>query len=44
MAASTHDRYTVATVTLGSGATVSGPSYQGSGLSATPMVLPLSAA
>ncbi len=39
VAASTHDRYTVATVTLGSGATVSGPSYQGSGLSATPMVL-----
>ena len=29
---STHDRFTVATVTLGSGATASGPSFQTSGL------------
>lgn len=41
VAASTHDRYTVGTVTLGapSGATFSGPSYQASGLPSTPMVL-----
>jgi len=40
VAASTHDRFTVATVTLGapSGAAFSGPSYQGSGLSGTPMI------
>lgn len=39
VAASTHDRYTVATVTLGSGGSFSGPSYQGNGLPATAMVL-----
>jgi hypothetical protein len=39
VAASTHDRFTVATVTLGSGATFSGPSYQASGLSSKPLIL-----
>ena len=41
VAASTHDRFTVATVTLGppSGAVFSGPSYQNSGLPFTPMIL-----
>lgn len=39
VAASTHDRYLLANVTLGSGATFSGPSYQTSGLPATPMIL-----
>jgi len=39
VAASTHDRFTVATVTLGSGAVFSGPSYQTSGLPFTPMIL-----
>jgi subtilisin family serine protease len=40
VAASTHDRYTVANVTLGapSGATFSGPSYQSSGFPSTPLV------
>ncbi len=40
VAASTHDRFTVATVTLGapSGASFSGPSYQGSGVPSTPLV------
>lgn len=39
VAASTHDRYTVANVVLGSGATFSGPSYQASGLSTRPLIL-----
>ena len=39
VAASTHDRYTVATVTLGSGAVFSGPSYQAGGLPSTPLIL-----
>jgi hypothetical protein len=41
VAASTHDRFTVATVTLGppSGAVFSGPSYQATGLPFTPMIL-----
>ena len=39
VAASTHDRYTVASVTLGSGASFSGASYQGTGLPSTPMIL-----
>lgn len=38
-AASTHDRYTVASVTLGNGSNYSGPSYQGAGLATTPLVL-----
>ncbi|CAG1017393.1 Minor extracellular protease vpr [Burkholderiaceae bacterium] len=38
VAASTHDRFTVATVTLGNGATASGPSFQSTGLSATPLI------
>ena len=40
VAASTHDRYTVADVTLGapSGEKFSGPSYQGSGVPQTPVV------
>ena len=39
VAASTHDRFTVATVTLGNGATFSGPSYQTTGVSSMPMIL-----
>ena len=39
VAASTHDRYTVASVLLGSGASFSGPSYQGAGLPTKPLVL-----
>jgi hypothetical protein len=39
VAASTHDRFTVASVTLGSGASFSGPSYQSTGLPSTPMIL-----
>lgn len=41
VAASTHDRFTVANVVLGppSGATFSGPSYQASGLPSTPLIL-----
>jgi hypothetical protein len=39
VAASTHDRYTAAAVTLGSGDSFTGPSYQGSGLAAKPMIL-----
>lgn len=39
VAASTHDRFTVATVTLGSGDSFSGPSYQGGGFPTTAMVL-----
>ena len=39
VAASTHDRYTVATVTLGNGQTFSGPSYQTSGVPSTPLIL-----
>ncbi len=38
VAASTHDRYTVAPVTLGSGATFSGPSYQQTGTPVTPLI------
>ncbi|MFG6430178.1 S8 family peptidase [Roseateles sp. LYH14W] len=38
-AATTHDRYTVASVTLGNGSTYSGPSYQGTGLPTTPLIL-----
>ena len=36
---STHDRFTVATVTLGNGATVSGPSFQTQGLAAKSLIL-----
>jgi subtilisin family serine protease len=39
VAASTHDRFMVATVTLGSGASFSGPSYQTSGVPSTPLIL-----
>ena len=41
VAASTHDRYTVAAVTLGapSDAVFSGPSYQGTGLASTPLIM-----
>ncbi len=39
VAASTHDRYTIATVLLGSGASFNGPSYQGAGLAAKPLIL-----
>jgi subtilisin family serine protease len=41
VAASTHDRFTVANVVLGppSGATFSGPSYQATGLSSKPLIL-----
>ncbi len=35
---STHDRFTVASVTLGNGVTASGPSFQGAGLAATALV------
>ncbi|WP_284620297.1 S8 family serine peptidase [Aquabacterium humicola] len=35
---STHDRYTVATVSLGSGATFSGPSFQTTGLPSKPLI------
>ena len=38
VAASTHDRFTVASVTLGSGASFSGPSFQGTGVPSTPLV------
>lgn len=38
VAASTHNRYTVAPVVLGNGATYSGPSYQTSGVPSTPLV------
>ncbi|MDC8770226.1 S8 family serine peptidase [Roseateles albus] len=38
VAASTHDRYTIADVTLGSGASFSGPSAQGSGVASTALV------
>jgi len=39
VAASTHDRFMVATVTLGNGSTFSGPSYQTSGVPSTPLIL-----
>jgi hypothetical protein len=39
VAASTHDRFTAADVTLGSGSVFNGPSYQGGGLPSTPMIL-----
>lgn len=41
VAASTHDRFTTADVTLGapSGAVFNGPSYQGSGLGSTPLIM-----
>lgn len=39
VAASTHDRYTVAAVLLGQGSTFSGPSYQGAGLPVKPLIL-----
>lgn len=39
VAASTHDRFTVANVVLGSGATFSGPSYQTAGLTVKPLIL-----
>lgn len=39
VAASTHDRFTSASVTLGTGSSFTGPSYQATGLPATPMVL-----
>jgi subtilisin family serine protease len=35
---STHDRFTVATVTLGSGATFTGPSFQTTGLTSKPLI------
>ena len=38
VAASTHDRFTVANLILGSGASFSGPSYQGLGVPATRLV------
>ncbi len=38
VAASTHDRFTVASLILGSGASFSGPSYQGLGVPSTPLV------
>ncbi len=38
VAASTHDRYSVASVTLGSSASFSGPSYQSAGVASTPLV------
>lgn len=38
VAASTHDRYTVANVVLGSGDTFTGPSYQTAGLSSKPLI------
>ncbi len=38
VAASTHDRYTAANVTLGSGDVFNGPSYQGSGVPSTPLI------
>ena len=39
VAASTHDRLNVATITLGNGATYSGPSLQASGLTTNPLIL-----
>ena len=39
VAASTHDRFTVATVTLGNGQQFSGPSFQLAGLSSKPLIL-----
>ena len=39
VAASTHDRFTTAVVTLGSGAAFTGPSYQSTGLPSTAMIL-----
>ena len=39
VAASTHDRLNVATITLGNGATFSGPSLQATGLSSKPLIL-----
>lgn len=39
VAASTHDRYTVADLVLASGAVFSGPSYQTQGLPSTPLIL-----
>ncbi|MEP7138900.1 MAG: S8 family serine peptidase, partial [Caldimonas sp.] len=38
VAASTHDRYTVANVVLGSGETFTGPSYQSAGLSSKTLI------
>ena len=40
---STHDRYTEATVTLGSGTSAQGASWQKAGLPATPMILSIDA-
>ena len=39
VAASTHDRFTQANVTLGWGATFIGPSYQSTGVPSTPLIL-----
>lgn len=39
VAASTHDRLNVATITLGNGATFSGPSLQSAGLASRPLIL-----
>lgn len=39
VAASTHDRFTAAIVTLGNGSTFSGPSYQTTGVPSTPLIL-----
>jgi len=39
VAASTHDRFLNATVTLGNGSQFSGPSYQTSGVPSTPLIL-----
>jgi subtilisin family serine protease len=39
VAASTHDRFTVANVTLGNGSVFTGPSYQTTGFPSTPLIL-----
>ncbi len=40
---STHDRFTIATATLGNGVQVTGPSFQTQGVPATPMILSMDA-